>query len=167
VAGLALYWALIGGGFATWQGDLSASSLVVTAAIPAGVLLVREPLQRLADGDRPRWSGGVGTGLVESVFELLETLISVVSNTLSFVRLGAFAVAHAGLMHVVFRLAEGSAPPVAAIVVLIGTIVVVGLEGLVVSIQALRLQFYEFFGKFFRGDGQPFQPLRLFAGREP
>ena len=85
--------------------------------------------------------------------------LSYFSNTLSFVRIGAFAVSHAAMMQVVMMLAgaeNGQAPNV--IVVIVGNLVVMGMEGLIVGIQVLRLQYYEFFSRFYKGDGRKFEP---------
>lgn len=43
--------------------------------------------------------------------------------------------------------------------IIVGNAVMIVLEGLVVSIQTIRLEYYEFFSKFFHGGGQPFAPL--------
>jgi len=82
------------------------------------------------------------------------------------VRLGAFAVAHAGLSMVVFILADmlssGAMGGVLRIAVIVaGNIVVIGFEGLVVGIQTLRLEYYELFGKFFKGEGVSFKPVTM------
>jgi V/A-type H+-transporting ATPase subunit I len=82
------------------------------------------------------------------------------------VRLGAFAVAHEALSQVVLLIAEMSGG-IGWLALLIGTIVVVAFEGLIVGIQTLRLEYYEFFGRFFRGEGRPFKPLHLAQGRQP
>ena len=97
--------------------------------------------------------------VVQGFFELFEVCLSYFSNTLSFVRIGAFAVSHAAMMQVVMMLAgaeNGQAPNV--IVVIVGNLVVMGMEGLIVGIQVLRLQYYEFFSRFYKGDGRKFEP---------
>ena len=101
---------------------------------------------------------GVGMLAVQAFFEIFEILLSYFSNTLSFVRVGAFAVSHAAMMQVVLMLAgatEGG--DINWIIVVLGNIFVVGLEGLVVGIQVLRLEFYEIFSHFYKGDGRPFE----------
>lgn len=102
-----------------------------------------------------KWSallGGVGAA-IEHGFQLAV-------NTLSFARVGAFALAHAGLSSAIVSLADAAANPVAAFVVmLIGNAVVIVLEGLVVSIQTTRLVLFEFFIRFLRGEGRAFRPL--------
>ncbi|MGM0476299.1 MAG: V-type ATPase 116kDa subunit family protein [Pseudomonadota bacterium] len=92
-------------------------------------------------------------GLVESGFQL-------VVNTLSFARVGAFALAHGGLALAVEALAEaGGNIVVAVIILIIGNGVIMALEGLIVSIQITRLVLFEFFVRFLRGEGRPFRPL--------
>ena len=96
---------------------------------------------------------------VQAFFETFETVLSFLSNTLSYVRIGAYAVSHVAMMQVVMMLAgaeNGQAPNV--IVVIVGNLVVMGMEGLIVGIQVLRLQYYEFFSRFYKGDGRKFEP---------
>jgi V/A-type H+-transporting ATPase subunit I len=114
-------------------------------------------------GHRPLFEGGPVMLLIQSGMELFERLISLFSNTLSYVRVGAFAVVHAGLMTAIFTVAgllggEGSIGY--WIVVVFGNIVIIGVEGLIVGIQTMRLHYYEFFSKFFTGGGLPFEPLK-------
>jgi V/A-type H+-transporting ATPase subunit I len=81
-------------------------------------------------------------------------------NTLSFARVGAFALAHAGLSSAIVSLADAADNPIAVFVImLIGNVVVIVLEGLVVSIQTTRLVLFEFFIRFLRGEGRAFRPL--------
>jgi V/A-type H+-transporting ATPase subunit I len=166
LAGIGLYWALVGGGYALYRGLLAREIFWTFVLVPAGMLLLKEPLSRLFRRQRPLVEGSWGIFAVQAFFELFETLIGYLSNSLSFIRLGAFAVAHAGLMRGVFALSAGSSEAGKWAVIVIGTVLVVGLEGLIVAIQALRLQYYEFFGKFFRGEGRAFSPLSLFGGEK-
>ena len=162
VVGLVLYWSLLGvvafvalgGGMPGW---LIAIILVLVAA-----LFLAEPLTNVLMRRRPIVHGSVPELAVQYFFELFEALISYASNTLSYVRLGAFAVAHAGLSMVVFLLADMVGGGIAAIlVIIVGNIAIIGFEGLIVGIQTLRLEYYELFGKFFKGEGIPFKPLTL------
>ena len=97
--------------------------------------------------------------------EIIEMFSGFLGNTISFIRAGAFALSHAGLSIAVFTLAEiidpsmKSAGAIAAIVT--GNLFIILLEGLVCSIQSMRLEYYEFFGKFFKGDGIAFFPFLL------
>ena len=135
-------------------------------ALVFGLLVMfSEFFRNLMEGHRPLIEGkGVGgfvMFLVQSFMDIFETVISMLSNTLSFVRVGAFAVAHGGLSLAIFSLA-GAEPGVKFwIVILIGNIIIIGLEGLIVGIQTMRLHYYELFGKFFTGGGMRFEPLTI------
>lgn len=110
--------------------------------------------------------GAFGMFIVQSVMDLVETLISMLSNTLSFIRVGAFAVAHGGLSLAIFSLA-GEEPGVRFwITIIIGNIFIIGFEGLIVGIQTMRLHYYEILGKFFHGGGMRFEPLKLTPSQE-
>lgn len=94
---------------------------------------------------------------VESFFELFEAILGFLSNTISFVRIGAFALNHAGLSLAVWTLYNMNDSAGGKIIVLIlGNLLIIGLEGLIVAIQCLRLQYYEMFSRFFSGNGHKF-----------
>lgn len=171
VAGLAFYWSLLGIAAATFGVDIPLPGNVLAAsAIISGIALTfAELFERLVEKHRPLVNGDVGTYVVLSLFELFETLISLLSNTLSYVRMGAFAVAHGALSLVVFIIAEnfgGKGSFGYWIVVALGNLFVIGFEGMIVSIQTLRLEYYELFSKFFAGGGVVYQPLSLIAKRD-
>ncbi|KAA0253613.1 MAG: hypothetical protein EDM79_21120, partial [Chloroflexi bacterium] len=110
--------------------------------------------------------GGFMMFLVTSFMDLFESVISMLSNTLSFVRVGAFAVAHGGLSLAIFSLA-GEEPTIGFwITILLGNIFIIGFEGLIVGIQTMRLHYYEILGKFFHGGGLQFEPLKLNPSQE-
>ena len=92
-------------------------------------------------------------------FELFEVLLGYASNTISFLRVGAFVLVHAGMMTMVFTLAEMSGGIGYVLIVILGNIIVMGMEGLLVGIQVMRLEFYEMFSRFFEGGGRPFRPI--------
>jgi V/A-type H+-transporting ATPase subunit I len=161
LAGFWLYWTLLGGGLAIWQGYLSINLWLLLILMPTLLLFSNGPLTRLLNGQRPLVVGGWGEYSVLAFFELFEAFIGYAGNSLSFVRLGAFAVAHEGLSQVVLLLAGPTGSLSWLLVLALGTLIIVGFEGLIVGIQTLRLEYYEFFGKFFRGDGRPFTPLRI------
>lgn len=95
---------------------------------------------------------------LQNIFELIEYVLSYFSNTVSFLRVGAFVIVHASMMMVVFTLgSNGDNIPV----IIIGNIVVIALEGLLSGIQGLRLEFYEMFSRFYEGGGRAFEPARL------
>jgi len=122
--------------------------------------------RNIVEGHRPLVEGGIGMFLVQSFMDLFEGAISMLSNTLSFVRVGAFAVAHGGLSLAIFSLA-GTEPGIKFwITILIGNIFIIGFEGLIVYIQTMRLHYYEILGKFFHGGGMRFEPLVLNPSQE-
>jgi len=157
ITGIALYWVLLGGGLGVGFGLFP--KYVLLAAPALGVALwMREPLAKWIWG---RHCGPIGEAMVTGFFELFEAVTGYASNNLSFIRLGAFAVAHEGLSALVLKYSGGSWGWLVAV---LGTLLVVGFEGVIVGIQALRLEYYEFFGRFFEGGGQPFIPLSLGTG---
>lgn len=127
--------------------------------LPLLLIFLKEPLGALVCGEREKLRGFEwGNYLAQSFFELFETVLSYVTNTMSFLRVGAFVLVHAGMMMVVFTLAEMSAGVGYVVILVIGNIIVSALEGLLVAIQVLRLEFYEMFSRFFDGGGRPFVP---------
>jgi V/A-type H+/Na+-transporting ATPase subunit I len=121
------------------------------------------------EGHRAMEGSGVGGCMmffVQSFMDLFESVISLLSNTLSFVRVGAFAVAHGGLSLAFFALA-GEEPDLGFwITIIIGNLFIIGFEGLIVGIQTMRLHYYEILGKFFHGGGMRFEPLTLTPRKE-
>ncbi len=164
--GFILYLSLIGLllGFVIKGFPIPRTVFLVTAGISGLVVMFSEVGQHLLSRHRPLVEGGIGVFIVQSVFELFETLISFLSNTLSYVRVGAFAVAHVGLSAVIFILANLVNPGHGVgywIVVALGTLFIVGFEGLIIGIQTMRLEYYEFFSKFFKGGGLVYKPFSL------
>ncbi|HQJ06964.1 MAG TPA: V-type ATPase 116kDa subunit family protein, partial [Spirochaetota bacterium] len=109
---------------------------------------------------------GFGMWIFLSIVEIFEVGLSVISNNLSFIRVGAFAFAHAILSFTVIKLATiaggGSVSSFGGVIVLIvGNAVVIALEGMIVGIQSIRLEYYEFFSKFFSEQGKQFVPFKI------
>lgn len=99
---------------------------------------------------------------IEEGFGVIETLLSMLSNTISFVRVGAFALNHVGLYIAFATLARMMSTSWGNLaVVVLGNIIIIGLEGLIVFIQALRLEYYELFTKYYRGDGIEYSPAEI------
>jgi V/A-type H+-transporting ATPase subunit I len=170
IAGATLYWSLLGIALQLILGKqvVPPVVLIVLAALAGLAVMFSEALQHLIDGRRPLIEGGVVTYVVQAIFEMADTLISILSNSLSYVRVGAFAVAHAGLSAVFFILAEMVSPAHGIgywIVVVLGNVFIIGFEGVIVGIQTLRLEYYEFFSKFFKGGGLQYTPLVSLAKR--
>jgi len=125
--------------------------------IPLLLIMFKEPLERLIEGHR-LFPDGFGGFLTEAFFETFETVLSYITNTMSFLRVGGFVLSHAGMMLVVFSLMDMMAGPVAqTLTFILGNLFVMGLEGLIVGIQVLRLEFYEMFSRYFEGNGIPFK----------
>jgi V/A-type H+-transporting ATPase subunit I len=108
------------------------------------------------------WHARSPVAAAVAIGELVERLLQVLINTLSFARVGAFALAHAGLSSAIVALMDAAGHPLAAAaVLLLGNVIVMLLEGLVVSIQTTRLVLFEFFARFLEGQGRVFRPLPL------
>lgn len=118
-----------------------------------------EPFERLVDGERPIAENGIGALVISGVVELIEVISTYLSNSVSFLRVGAFALAHAVLAFVISMLADMIGSPGGIIVTVLGNALVIVLEGMIVAIQVVRLQYYEFFSKFFNETGVEFSPF--------
>ena len=109
----------------------------------------------------------LGMSIVESSIETFETVLSYMSNTISFIRIAAYAMSHAAILMATFVLADkvvggtagGGVPRL--LVLIIGNLVAIVLEGIIAAVQAMRLEYYEFFSKFFPGGGEEFKPFKL------
>lgn len=116
-----------------------------------------EPFERLVDGERPVIENGFGALLIGGVVELIEVVSTYLSNSISFVRVGAFALAHAVLGYIISSMVALAPPPAGIAISVIGNAIVIVLEGMIVAIQVIRLQYYEFFSKFFNETGREFK----------
>jgi V/A-type H+-transporting ATPase subunit I len=167
LAGIALFWyavfiairCLAGGRFAWFD--------LVGLLIPAFCIFFGPVLWRLISGERPVLKEGLMVFIMEGFVEILETLSTYISNTVSFLRVGAFALSHAVLSFIVFTLSGmvsrgvAGGPVFALGIVIFGNLVIIVLEGMIVAIQVVRLQYYEFFSKFFTETGVEFKPFRF------
>lgn len=158
VAGLVFYASLFAVLALFMLGEKGPAGIVLALmfGVPLVAIFFKEPITRKINKEKKLLESGVGMFITQGVFELFEVLLSYFSNTLSFVRIGAFAVSHAAMMEVVLMLAhvETGAPNILTIV--LGNIFVMALEGLIVGIQVLRLEYYEMFSRFYRGTGKKF-----------
>lgn len=132
--------------------------LVIMFGLPLVIMFFKEPLTHLVERKSRIMPKEKGMFVVQGFFELFEVLLSYFSNTLSFVRVGAFAISHAAMMEVVLMLSGHEAGTVNWLVVVLGNLFVCGMEGLIVGIQVLRLEYYELFSRFYRGTGRAFKP---------
>ena len=146
---------------------LNIAYIMLLIVLPLLLIFLKEPLSELVEGKEHWLPENPGDFLMQNFFELFEVLLSYVSNTVSFLRVGAFILVHYGMMTVVFTLAElcpeGSIPYI--IILVIGNGIIIVLEGLLVGIQALRLVYYEMFSRFYSGTGRPFTPAHQLSAR--
>lgn len=120
-----------------------------------------EPFERLFNGHRPVLENGAGAMVIGGAVELIEVVSGYLSSTISFVRVGAFALAHAVLGFIIEMMSKKCGPVGGLGVLIVGNAIVVVLEGMIVAIQVIRLQYYEFFSKFFNETGAEFKPLQF------
>ncbi|MEG1823606.1 MAG: V-type ATPase 116kDa subunit family protein [Cloacibacillus sp.] len=163
MAGLFLYWTLCALGMIYITGspisELTADLMWGGIGTLIVVMILRDVLARYLLHQK-----GDGESPVLNMFEIMHNLMSFVSNTASFVRLAAFALNHVGLSLAVIMLSDmvhtlPGGIVMKGIILIIGNMVIVCLEGLIVFIQTLRLEYYEFFGKFYKGGGSAFKPV--------
>lgn len=141
-----------------WPTNVFISFLVVSLA----VVILREPIYNLYLGEDKLLHGTLGEFITEQFFETFEMFLSLFSNGLSFIRVGAFALNHVGLFVAFHTLAGMIGGTTGSIIMgIVGNIVIIFLEGLIVFIQGLRLMYYELFSKYFVGEGRAFKALKL------
>lgn len=141
-------------------------TLWILLGLPALLLLLKEPLHhwqhRGAPGEKTNILMLSANIVMEWIVELLEIFSGYLSNTLSFMRVAGLGIAHVCLMVSFFTLAGMTSSKIMTVIILVlGNILVIGLEGLSAGIQALRLNYYEFFTKFFHGSGKLYTPITL------
>lgn len=124
------------------------------------LMIFKQPISRKMLGINQIYDQSSADYYIESSFSIIEALLSVFSNLVSFTRVGAFAINHVGLymaFEVMSKLVGGGI--IGIIILIFGNILIIGLEGMIVFIQGLRLEFYEMFSKYYKGDGQKFSPI--------
>ncbi|MDR2758007.1 MAG: V-type ATP synthase subunit I [Spirochaetaceae bacterium] len=166
MAGILLFWyalfiavKILAGRRFTWL-DLGGLLL------PAFCIFFGPVIWRIISGKRPILEQGLMVFIMEGFVEILETASTYISNTVSFLRVGAFALSHAVLSFIVFTLSGmvthlAGGPVFSVIIMIFGNAVIILLEGMIVAIQVVRLQYYEFFSKFFTETGVEFSPFRF------
>jgi V/A-type H+-transporting ATPase subunit I len=171
--GLLFYWGvlvLLLNSAAIQSQGLMGVSVILFLVVPIVGWSLKEPIEhflRRGTGEHSEAGGGLAGATMESCVGAFEAVLSYLANTISFVRLAAYAMSHAALLFAAFMLAAvvkdipfgGSLWSL--LVIILGNLVAIVLEGIIASVQALRLEYYEFFGKFYSGGGQPFEPFSL------
>ena len=140
---------------------INTAYILLLIVLPLILIFMREPLSKLIKGEKNIFGGSISSFIVDNLFEMFEVILSYVTNTMSFLRVGAFILVHAGMMKVVFVLAGMFDPVGYTITVIIGNILVMALEALLVGIQVLRLEYYEMFSRFYIGDGRKYEPVTV------
>jgi V/A-type H+-transporting ATPase subunit I len=162
VAGLVFYGMLIACVVLVFTGHALPAIIffVIFFILPLLLIFFREPLTHLIEKKSHIFPEHKVMFFVESTFELFEVLLSYLTNTISFLRIGAFALSHAAMMGVVMLLAGAETSNPNMIALILGNIIVAAMEGLVVGIQVLRLEYYEMFSRFYKGTGKEFKPYK-------
>lgn len=135
---------------------ISINIIIIISLILVIAIMFNDKIMNFLEKKRQESS----TSFVEKIFEIIEMLLSFLSNTISFLRLAAFAINHAGLCMAVYLLADMGAGAGNILIGVIGNIVVLVLEGLIVGIQTLRLEYYELFSRFYDGSGQEYKSIK-------
>ena len=172
VAGAVFYWgalALVTKFAAVQARGLVTVAIIIFLALPVIGWTLKEPLElfcRRRAGKSVEPGGSMAGAFSESLVGAFEGVLGYFANTISFVRLAAYAMSHAALLLSAFLMADAVKQfPVggllSVLVIILGNAVAIALESIIASVQALRLEYYEFFGKFFSGGGQPFKPFCL------
>ncbi|MBN2875089.1 MAG: ATPase V [Spirochaetales bacterium] len=151
----------------------SGSLLAVVLGLPTLLLAFKAPLEfiRHNKGSGKRFKPGLLVDFfMEWIVEILEIYSGYLANTLSFMRVAGLGIAHVSLMTAFFQIARMITPtgPLslpAVLVLILGNVLVIALEGLSAGIQSLRLNYYEFFSKYFNGTGRAYRPVS-FNGTE-
>lgn len=165
LSGALFFWWAIGIGVRAVLGSRPAWFDIPALALPLGCIFFSEPLSRAVEGRHEGEKEGLFNEIVKGIVEIIESVSYYFSNTLSFLRVGAFALSHAVLSFIVFTMGDlvrARAPGGIfweLVVQLFGNAVILVLEGMIVAIQVVRLQYYEFFSKFFNEIGTEFDPF--------
>ena len=140
-------------------------SRVAAVFLAVGLLILfnKELIAGSIDERRLQKPESISDYLMQNLFETIEYILSYFSNTVSFLRVGAFVIVHASMMMVVFTLAGDPKSVKGIVVIVLGNALVVALEGLLSGIQGLRLEFYEMFSRFYEGEGRSFRAAKLQA----
>lgn len=152
VAGLLFYGSMIYAGRRLFQeGSLDSLS----------ALLLLVPLSAVVYHLWHEQRGPLGEKLLIVAVETFETALNYIANTLSFLRVAAFSLNHVALSLAVFALAHMMGSFGHWVTVVVGNLFILVLEGAIVAIQVLRLEYYEGFSRFYQGTGKPYRPLQL------
>ncbi|HON88065.1 MAG TPA: V-type ATPase 116kDa subunit family protein [Spirochaetales bacterium] len=153
------------------------SSLLFLLIVPTCLLALKAPLEHIAEKKHgSQHASHVHESramrymnyFMEWIVSILEVYSGYLANTLSFMRVAGLGIAHVSLMTAFFQIANMVNPThgfsiVSLIILIVGNVLVIALEGLSAGIQSLRLNYYEFFSKYFNGTGRAYSPITIKA----
>lgn len=161
IAGLVFYGGIVFAIVATmllgWN-VLTPLYLGIFIVLPVISFVMKEPLSNAVEHKTVKPEEGWGGYIAQSIFELIDVLLTFVTNSMSYLRVGGFVLSHAGMMLVVMTLVEMTGKAGVAVLIF-GNIFVMVLEGLIVGIQTLRLEYYEMFSRYYDAGGVQFNAL--------
>jgi V/A-type H+-transporting ATPase subunit I len=169
IAGICFFWYAVSIGIRAVLQKSGFTFTGVDAAcliVPVFFIVTGPLIGNLATAKRPLFPEGVFPFCMEGIVDILEIISGCISNTVSFLRVGAFALSHAILSFIIFTMAEKVGHTMLGglwqnIIIIFGNVVIILLEAMIVAIQVVRLQYYEFFSKFFTETGTEFKPFRF------
>ena len=161
IAGLVFYGGIVFAIVATmllgWN-VLNPVYLGIFIVLPVISFVMKEPLSNAVEHKTVKPEEGWGGYIAQSIFELIDVLLTFVTNSMSYLRVGGFVLSHAGMMLVVMTLVEMTGKAGVAVLIF-GNIFVMVLEGFIVGIQTLRLEYYEMFSRYYDAGGVQFNAL--------
>ncbi len=145
---------------------ISRPMVMLLVGAPTLLLFMKAPAQKLLGKSDKLFPEGIMTYIMETIIEVVEIFLGFLANTLSFIRVAAFALAHTMLFMAVFTLADAvrgmpGGSLASLFLIVLGNLLIILLEGIIVTVQAIRLEYYEFFGKFFGEDGARYEPVKI------
>lgn len=145
--------------FVTGKMIFNISTIIVIALVLIMLILFGDSLSGRIQKNKEK----IKVPFVERIFDIIEMLLSLASNTISFLRLAAFSINHVGLCMAVYLLANMVEGAGNLLIAVIGNGIVIVLEGLIVAIQVLRLEYYELFSRFYEGNGREYENISVQA----
>ena len=160
--GIWFAWGFVASGYKTFPSAPFFAPVLITCLL---LIVIKGPIGAVINARNGK-KEGIGRIIIDTVMdflvEVLEIFSGLLSNTLSFMRVAGLGIAHASLMSAFYQIADMPGNIVLQILImLIGNVLVIVLEGLSAGIQSLRLNYYEFFTKYFTGHGMAFEPVGL------
>ncbi len=160
--GIWFAWGFVASGYKTFP---SAPFFAPVLIICLVMIIIKGPLDAIIkarNGEKESVGQIIISTVMDFLVEVLEIFSGLLSNTLSFMRVAGLGIAHASLMSAFYQMAAMPGNIIAEVLIMIlGNVLVIVLEGLSAGIQSLRLNYYEFFTKYFTGHGVAFEPVGL------